>query len=94
MDCASSCSCRLGRVVRALDLGSRPSPKKRQWQFVSSAILSFFAFFFYIAITRNIDPHGALSLAVCSFLGGATFLAGLLTAIVGTIGCDDCVSRM
>jgi CDP-diglyceride synthetase len=94
MECASSCSCRLGRIVRALGVGSRPSPKKRQWQFVGSAILFFFAFVFYVAITRNVDHHSVLSLAVFSFFGIATFLAALLSVIVGAVGCDDCVSRM
>ena len=94
METSSSCSCRLGMIVRALGLGSRPLPKKRQWQFVGSVILFFFAFFFYIAITRNVDHHSILLLGVFSFFGIATFLAALLSAIVGIIGCDDCVSRM
>jgi hypothetical protein len=94
MESSSSCSCRLGGIVRALGLGSRPLPKKRQWQFVSSIILFFFAFFFYMAITKNPDQQGVLSLGVFSFFGIATFLAALLSAIVSIVGCDDCVSRM
>ena len=89
-----SCSCRLGVIVRALGLGSRPLPKKRQSQFIASVILFFFAFVFYIAITKSIDNHGILALVVFSFFGIATFLAALLSAIVGIVGCDDCVSRM
>jgi hypothetical protein len=81
-------------IVRALGLGSRPLPKKRQSQFVASIILFFFAFGFYVAITKNIDHHGILALVVFSFFGSATFLAALLSAIVGIVGCDDCVSRM
>src|SRR6476660_2707215 len=90
METSLSCSCRLGGVVRALGLGSRPRPKKRQWQFVASVILFFFAFVFYIAITKNINHHGILALVVFSFFGIATFLAALLSAIVGFVGCDDC----
>jgi hypothetical protein len=59
-----------------------------------SAILFFFAFSFYIAIARNSDHHGILSLSVFSFLGLATLLAAILSAVVGGFGCDDCVSRM
>jgi len=81
-------------IVRALGLGSRPLPKKRQWQFVASIVLFFFAFGFYTAITKNIDHHGILALGVFSFFGIATFLAALLSAIVGIIGCDNCVSRL
>ena len=33
METSSSCVCRLGVIVRALGLGSRPFPEKRQWQF-------------------------------------------------------------
>jgi len=94
MENPSSCSCHLGVIVRALGLGSRPFPKKRQWQFVASAVLFFFAFVFYIAITKNVDHHGILALGVFSFFGIATFLAALLSAVVGIVGCDDCVSRM
>ena len=94
METSSPCSCRLGVIVRALGLGSRPLPKKRQWQFAASIVLFFFAFGFYIAITENVHHDGLLALCVFSFFGVATFLAALLTAIVGAVGCDDCVSRM
>ena len=94
MEQSSFCSCRLGVIVRALGLGSRPRPKKRQWQFAGSAILFFFAFAFYLAIARNVHHHGILLLGVFSFFGIAIFLAGLLSAVVGIFGCDDCVSRM
>jgi hypothetical protein len=94
MEQSSFCSCRLGVIVRALGLGSRPRPHKRQWQFAASVILFFFAFVFYWAITRNVDHHGILLLVAFSVLGIAIFLAALLSAIVGTFGCDDCVSRM
>jgi hypothetical protein len=94
METSSSCSCRLGVIVRALGLGSRPLPKKRQWQFVGSVILFCFAFFFYMAITKNVDHHSNLLLGVFSFFGIATFLAALLSAIVSIVGCDDCVSRL
>jgi hypothetical protein len=94
MELSSSCSCRLGVIVRALGLGSRPLPKKRQFQFVASVVLFFFAFFFCVAITRNIDDHGILLLGIFSFFGIATFVAALLSAVVGLVGCDDCVSRM
>jgi hypothetical protein len=90
----SSCSCRLGVIVRALGQGSRPLPNKRRWQFVASIILIFFVLAFYIAITNNIDHHGIFALGIFSLLGIATFLAALLSAIVGIVGCDDCVSRM
>jgi hypothetical protein len=33
-------------------------------------------------------------LAVIGFFGCATLIFGLLGAIVGLLGCDDCVSRM
>jgi hypothetical protein len=94
MEQSSFCSCRLGVIVRALGLGSRPRPQKRHWQLAGSAILFFFAFGFYLAITKNVDHHGILLLVVFSVLGIAVFLAALLSAIVGTFGCDDCVSRM
>ena len=94
MEQSSFCSCRLGVIVRALGLGSRPVPKKRQWQFVGSAFLFIFAYGFCVAITKNADQHGILLLGVFSFFGIATFLAALLGAIVGLVGCDDCVSRM
>jgi hypothetical protein len=94
METSSSCTCRLGVIVGTLGLGSRPFPKKRQWQFVASVILFLFAFFFYVAITRNVDHHGIPALLVFSFFGIATFLAALLGAIVSIVGCDDCVSRM
>jgi len=94
METSSSCSCRLGVIVRALGLGSRPLSKKRRWQFVGSVILFFFAFFFYMAITRNVDHHSIPLLGVFFFFGIATFLAALLSAIVSIVGCDDCVSRM
>jgi hypothetical protein len=94
MEQSSFCSCRLGVIVRALGLGSRLLPKKRQWQGVGSIILFFFAFFFYMAITKNPDHHGILALGIFSFFGIATFLAALLSAIVSIVGCDDCVSRM
>lgn len=94
METSSSCSCRLGVIVRTLGLGSKPLPKKRQWQFVASAILFFFAFAFYIAIIKNIEHHSIFALGVFSFFGIATFMAALLSAVVGTVGCDDCVSRM
>src|SRR5258707_9109946 len=68
MDTSSSCSCRLGVIVRALGLGSRPLSKKRRWQFVGSVILFFFAFFFYVAITRNVDHHSIPLLGVFFFL--------------------------
>jgi hypothetical protein len=94
MEPSSSCSCRLGVIVRALGLGWRPRPNKRQWQFFGSFILLFFAYFFYVAITRNVGDHGIPLLVVFSFLGVATFIAGLLSLIVSVFGCDDCVSRM
>jgi hypothetical protein len=94
METSSSCSCRLGVIVRTLGLGSRPLPNKRQWQFAGSIILLFFAFCFYIAIASNVHHDGFLALCVFSFFGIATFLAALLSAIVGVVGCDDCVSRM
>jgi hypothetical protein len=94
MKTSSLCSCRLGVIVRTLGLGSRPFPKKRQWQFAASTILFFFAFGFAIAITENVHHHGSLALCVFGFFGIATFLAALLSAIVGAVGCDDCVSRM
>jgi hypothetical protein len=94
MKASSSCSCRLGLVVRALGLRSRPFPNKRRWQFVAATILFFIALFFYVAITGNVDHHGLVALAVFSFLGMAIFFAALLTAMVGSVGCDDCVSRM
>jgi hypothetical protein len=94
MESSSSCSCRLGGIVRALGLGSRLFPKKRQWQFVCSIILFLFAFFFYMAITKNPNHHGVLSLGIFSFFGIATFLAASLGAVVSIVGCDECVSRM
>jgi hypothetical protein len=56
--------------------------------------LFFVALFFYVAITRNVDHHGLLALVVFSFFGMATFLMALLTAMVGLVGCDDCVARI
>lgn len=94
MKACASCSCRLGPVVRGLGLGARPLPHKRGWQFAGSLLLFFFAFAFYYSITRNIDQHGPVALAVIGFFGIAIFLAALLGAIVALIGCDDCVSRM
>jgi hypothetical protein len=81
-------------IVRALGLGSRPLPKKREWQLGASIILFIFAYGFYVAITDNVAHYGFLALCVFSFFGIATFLAALLSAIVGAVGCDDCVSRM
>jgi ABC-type Fe3+ transport system permease subunit len=94
MEASSPCSCHLGGIVRALGLGSRPLPKKRQWQLAASLVLFFFAFVFYMAITRNLDHHGVVALGLFSFFGIATFLAALLSAMVSIVGCDDCVSRM
>lgn len=94
MGSCSSPSCRLGGVVRALGHGPRPLQHKRQWHFVGSVLLFIFAFFFYIAITRNPAHHGVLALGVFSFFGIATLLAALLNGIVSVVGCDDCVSRM
>ena len=94
MECSSSCSCRLGGIVRTLGFGSRPRPKKRQWQFVSSIILFLFALLIYMAITKNPDHHGVMALGMFIFFGIATFLAASLGAVVSVVGCDDCVSRM
>ena len=94
MNVSSSCSCRLGVIMRALGAPSRPRPNKRQWQFVGAALLFFFAYFFYVTITRNVGEHGMFLLGVFSFFGFATFIAGILSVIVGLVGCDDCVSRM
>ena len=94
MDTCSSCSCRLGVVVRALGARARPFPNKRRWQLIVSIIGFFFAFGFYVAITENVRHNGLLALCVFSFFGIATFLAALLGTIVGLVGCDDCVSRM
>jgi len=43
---------------RALGLGARPTPKKRQWQFVASVVLFFFAYFFYGA-REDVEKVGA-----------------------------------
>ncbi len=94
METSSSCSCRLGVIVRGLGLGPRPLSKKRQWQLVGSVILFFFAFGFYIAITEHVHHNSLLALCIFSFFGIAIFLAALLSAVVGAAGCDDCVSRM
>jgi hypothetical protein len=94
MQHTSSCSCRLGWIVRVVGLGRGAVPNKRRWQYVGSAFLFFVAFVFYTAISTNVDHHGTLFLAVCSFFGIATFLAALLNVIVSIVGCDDCVSRL
>jgi hypothetical protein len=47
-----------------------------------------------MAITKNPDHHGVLSLGIFSFFGIATFLAATLGAVVSIVGCDDCVSRL
>jgi hypothetical protein len=93
MESSSNCSCRLGAIVRFLGLQSRPLPRKRQWQLISSILLLGFASVFFVAIARN-DHHGILMLGVIGFFGLMTLAMGLLSAVVGLAGCDDCVSRM
>jgi hypothetical protein len=90
----ASCSCRLGTIVRTLGRDPRPSPNKRGWQFVASAFLFLFAYFFYLVLTRNSDGHGLVALTIFGFFGIATLMAGVLSAIVGFVGCEHCVSRM
>jgi hypothetical protein len=94
MELSSSCSCRLGAVVHALHGRPAPRPRKRQFQFVASALLLIFAIPFYMTITQNVDHHGILFRGLAGCLGVAIFLAAIFSAVVGLVGCDDCVSRM
>ena len=90
----STCSCHLGGVIRSLGSQPRPLARKRQWQIVASLLLLFFSYGFFMALARDSSQHGTVMLAVIGFFGCATFVFALLSAIVGLLGCDDCVSRM
>jgi hypothetical protein len=89
-----SSDCKLGLIVRAQGLGSRPRPRKRQWQLFAAGFLLIFSYGFYLEISRNATPHGVVALLVIAFFGCCLFLYSLLAAAVGLGGCDDCVSRM
>jgi len=92
----STCSsnCKLGLIVWALGLGTRPKPRKRQWQLFAAGFLLLFSYGFFLEICRNGSSHSVVGLVIISFFGGCLLLIGLLSAAVSLGGCDDCVSRM
>jgi hypothetical protein len=94
MESSSTCSCRLGAIVRPLSLGRRPSAYKRQWQLFGSLFLFLVSYVFYVSVTQNEKHLGYPALAVIGFFGVAVFAGAILSALVGVFGCDDCVSRM
>lgn len=94
MKSSSACSCHLGVVVRALSLGRRPLPHKRQWQLFGALFLFLVSYVFYVSVTQNEKHLGYPALVVVGFFGIAVFAMAILSAVVGFFGCDDCVSRM
>lgn len=91
----STCSsnCKLGLIVRALGFGSRPRPRKRQWQLLAAGFLLLFSYGFFLEICRNGASHGVVAIVIIALLGGCLFY-GLLSAAVSLGGCDDCDLRM
>jgi hypothetical protein len=94
MESSSACSCRLGAIVRVLNLGRRPRPHKRQWQLFGSLFLFLVSYVFYVSIIENEKHLGYPALVIIGFFGVTVFAAAMLSALVGLFGCDDCVSRM
>jgi hypothetical protein len=94
MESSSACSCRLGAVIRALSLGRRPSPHKRQWQLFGALFLFLVSYAFYVSVTQNEKHLGYPALVIIGFFGIAVFAMAVLSAVVGLFGCGDCVSRM
>jgi hypothetical protein len=92
MESSSACSCRLGAVVRALSLGRRPLPHKRQ--LFGSFFLFLASYVFYVGVTQNEKHLGYPALVIVGLFGIAVFAMAVLSALVGLFGCDDCVSRM
>jgi hypothetical protein len=86
--------CKLGRIVCAQDLGSRPIPRKRQWLLFATGFLLLFSYGVYLEISRNYPSHGVIALALIGIFGCILFLYSLHRAAVALAGCDDCVSRM